>query len=266
MMDGQAVLFSALGSGSGGNAYFVESAAGALLVDAGFSRRELLRRMASAGCDPGRLRGALLTHEHGDHSAGAQMLCDTLDIPLYAAAGTAAALSRCGKLPKLVRTFEPGGCFEAVGFHVSSFPLSHDVETVGFRLERGGVSIGIATDLGMAGESVRRYLRHCRALVIESNYDREMLMHSDRRLEVKRRIMGVRGHLGNTDACELLGGVLDEETSLLMIAHVSRECNDAGRLAAVCADRLRELHAVSCRLEILRQDEPCGPFRIDAEG
>ena len=259
-MDEKTVFLSALGSGSGGNAFFVESPEGALLVDQGFSRRELLRRMECAGCDPSRLKGALLTHEHGDHARGARVLCDSLHLPLYTTAAAALALRRCGNLPEMVRVFEPGARFEAAGFSVTSFPLPHDVDTVGFRLDFHGVSVGIATDLGSAGESVRRYLRRCRALVIESNYDREMLMNSDRRLEVKRRIMGFHGHLDNRETSSLLGELLDGETELLMLAHVSRECNDRERLSALCAARVRELHLEACRLEVLRQDEPSEKF------
>lgn len=261
-MDDRKISFISLGSGSEGNAYFVESPAGALLVDQGFSRKELLRRMEAAGCDPSRLCGALLTHEHGDHSAGARVFCDALKLPLYATPETVLRLSKGKKLPKLVRTFEPGARFELGGFEVSSFALSHDVETVGFRLSSCGVNIGIATDLGCVNEGVKRHLRNCHALILESNYDHEMLMNSSRTLELKRRIFGFRGHLGNRDTAELLAEVLDDEVELLLLAHVSRECNDYGKLAEFCAGKLKELKRDKCRFEVLMQDEPSEKFTI----
>ena len=261
-MNDNTVFLSALGSGSSGNAFFVESPEGALLIDQGFSRKELLSRMERAGCDPGKLRGALLTHEHGDHSLGARVFCDTLGVPLYATAETILKLQRTKKLPKLVRSFEPGAKFNIAGFNIASFALSHDVETVGFRLEYSDIAIGIATDLGCVNENVKRHLRNCRALVIESNYDHEMLMNSDRRLELKRRIFGFRGHLGNRETAELLGELLDDNSRLLLLAHVSRECNNYDKLAGLCAGRLRELNRENCRFSVLKQDEPSEKFAI----
>ena len=256
------VFFSSLGSGSDGNSYFIDAPDGALLVDQGFSRRELLARMEKAHCDPTRLRGALLTHEHGDHARGARVFCDTFGLPLYTTLATASSLAKHGNLPKLVRTFDPGAEFEVAGFGVRSFALPHDVETVGFHLEVAGVTIGLATDLGCVGESVKRQLTDCSALVLESNYDREMLMNSDRTLELKRRIFGFRGHLDNECAAELLGELLGEHTGLLLLAHVSRECNDRELLRDYCRRKLRELHRDDLEFAVLRQDEPSVRFAV----
>ncbi|MCI5779140.1 MAG: MBL fold metallo-hydrolase [Lentisphaeria bacterium] len=263
MADGE-VFFISLGSGSEGNSFFLDTPRGALLIDQGFSRRELLARMKRAGCDPSRLRGALLTHEHSDHAKGARVFCDALRLPLYTSIGTATRLARRNNLPKLVRTFEPGAAFDVAGVEISSFALPHDVDTVGFHITCDNVSVGIATDLGCAGESVRRQLANCNALVIESNYDREMLMNSDRTLELKRRICGFRGHLDNAYTAELLAELLGEETGLLLLAHVSRECNDPELLRTVCREKLRELHRDDLRFDILRQDEPSARFTVRA--
>ncbi|MBE6375647.1 MAG: MBL fold metallo-hydrolase [Lentisphaerae bacterium] len=263
-MDDQTVFLSSLGSGSSGNAFFVESPEGAILIDQGFSRKELLARMEKCGCDPHKLKGALLTHEHSDHSCGARVFCDTFNLPLYATPETTARLTVSGNLPKTVRTFEPGAVFPLAGFNITSFALSHDVETVGFKLQCRELQIGIATDLGIVSESVKRHLRNCHALVIESNYDREMLMNSQRRLELKRRILGFRGHLGNLDTAELLAELLCNDSKLLLLAHVSRECNDYGKLEELCSSRLKELQKEHCLFRVLRQDEPSERFAISA--
>ena len=254
------IYLTSLGSGSSGNSFFVDTPAGALLVDQGFSRRELLARMENAGCDPAKLCGALLTHEHGDHAKGARVFCDALNIPLYTTMTTASGLAKKNNLPKLVRTFEPGAAFEISGIDISTFALPHDVDTVGFNICWQGISIGIATDLGCAGASIRRALTNCHALVIESNYDREMLMNSQRRLELKRRILGFRGHLGNLDTAELLAELLCDDSKLLLLAHVSRECNDYDKLAGLCAARLKELNKEHCRFTVLQQDTPSEKF------
>ena len=261
-MEFDKIFLSSLGSGSDGNAYFAESPEGALLIDQGFSRKELLRRMENAGCDPARLCGALLTHEHGDHSTGARVFCDMFDLPLYATPETVMRLKKNNRLPKQVRIFEPGAKFSLAGFDINSFALSHDVETVGFRLQCRGVNIGIATDLGCVSESVKRNLKNCHALILESNYDHEMLMNSSRSLDLKRRIFGFRGHLSNRDTAELLGELLDENVELLLLAHVSRECNDYDKLAILCSERLNELQRESCRFQVLKQDSPSEKFII----
>ena len=258
------VFFSSLGSGSDGNSYFIDTPDGALLVDQGFSRRELFDRMTRAQCDPSRLKGALLTHGHGDHARGARVFCDACNLPLYTTMATAATLAKQGNLPKLVRTFEPGAEFEVAGFEIRSFALPHDVDTVGFHIGCGNVSIGIATDLGCAGESVKRQLVDCNALVLESNYDREMLMNSPRSLTLKRRICGFQGHLDNVTAAELLGELLGDHTGLLLLAHVSRECNAPELLREFCRKKLRELHRDDLFFDILRQDEPSPRFAIHA--
>lgn len=263
-MSNSPLFLTSLGSGSGGNAFFLESEDDALLIDQGFSRKELLRRMEICNCDPAKLRGALLTHEHSDHSIGARVFCDTFNLPLYATVETIARLSKGKKLPKMVRAFEPGAKFEAAGFAVTTFSIPHDVDTVGFRVERNNSKIGFATDLGCVNESIKRHLFNCHALVIESNYDKQMLMNSDRSLDVKRRIMGFRGHLENFDTFGLLGELLGNDSALLLLAHVSRECNDYEMLAGLCAGRLRELNRTDCRFDVLRQDQPSEKFVISS--
>ena len=261
-MNKSELLITSLGSGSSGNAFFIESPGGALLIDQGFSRKELISRMEKTGCDPRTLRGALLTHEHSDHSKGTRVFCDTFNIPLYTTVETAMKLKCKNCLPEKVLTFEPGAVFDIDDFHISTFPVSHDVETVGFNIAACGLSIGFATDCGCVNENLRRKLCNCHALIIESNYDLEMLMNSNRSLQLKRRIFGFRGHLDNRTTFELLKELLHEKTQLLLLAHVSRECNDYGTLSDSCKKHLQELNMDSIRFEVLTQESPSGKFSI----
>ena len=253
---------TSLGSGSSGNAFFIESPNGALLIDQGFSRKELLSRMEKTNCDPALLRGALLTHEHGDHAKGSRVFCDTLNIPLYTTVETAMKLKTKESLPKKVLTFEPGAVFDIDEFHISSFPVSHDVDTVGFNISVDDLSIGFATDCGYVNENLRRQLNNCHALIIESNYDLEMLMNSNRSLDLKRRIFGFRGHLDNRTTFELLKELLHDKTQLLLLAHVSRECNDYDMLFDSCKKHLQQLNMSNIRFDVLKQDLPLGKYSI----
>ena len=263
-MADNAVFFGALGSGSSGNAFVIEYQDEAIIIDQGFSRKELLKRMECAGFSSGKLSAALLTHEHTDHCRGSRVFCDALELPLYTTAKTARYLSLHGTLPKQVRAFEPGAEFTHGSFTIKSFSVSHDaVDPVGFQISCGDIRIGIATDFGYAPENIRRELRGCDALVLESNYDREMLMNSNRRIELKRRIFGVRGHLGNSDSIQLLPDLIGENTKLLLMAHISSECNSPELVRNGCASLLEQLEiADRLKLEILQQDIPSARFML----
>ena len=263
-MDENTVFLGSLGSGSSGNAFVIEYRNESLIIDQGFSRKELLKRMSSAGFAPDKLCAALLTHEHSDHCKGSRVFCDTLELPLYTTAKTARYLSLHSTLPRHVCAFEPGESFELGNFAVRSFPLPHDaVDPVGFQLCCGEIKIGFATDFGHASENIRRELRNCDALVIESNYDREMLMNSNRDLGLKRRIFGVRGHLGNRESSELLPDLIGERTKMVMLAHISSECNTPELVKDSC-DSILKAHDMLSRLhlEILTQHAPSPRFAL----
>jgi len=257
------VKLSVLGSGSRGNSLVLSSEEGALIVDMGFSRRELRCRLDRIGVDPGSIRAALLTHEHDDHSKGCRVFCNELDIPLCAAGPTANYLRRKGKLPDKVMEFEPGLGFRIAGFDIEPFAVQHDaVCPVGFVIRRDGCSIGIATDLGDVNALVMHELHDCTALVLESNYDAGMLRDSDRQLYLKRRILGRNGHLDNRVALQAIGDLLTPRTSVLMLAHLSGECNRPELVKNLFSARLRELGRSDLRFEVLSQEQPVGPVEL----
>ena len=259
------VKLCALGSGSRGNALVLTGGDGsAIIVDVGFSRRETHGRMRRVEVDPGTLRAALLTHEHDDHSKGCRVFCDELNIPLCTASLTADYLRKKGKLPARVLEFEPGTDFQIGGFEVSPFLVQHDaVEPVGFVIRRDGVKIGIATDLGDVNALAFQRLCDCDALVLESNYDRQMLRDSDRQLYLKRRILGRHGHLDNLAALAALDRLLTARTRVLLLAHLSSECNSRELVQSLFAERLRELGREDIHLAIIAQDEPLEPSGLE---
>ena len=248
------VCLSALGSGSRGNALVLSSPDGALIVDVGFSRREVRTRMERLGLDPCRLRAALLTHEHDDHSRGCRVFCDELNIPLCTASPTAEYLRRRGKLPGRVLEFEPGCEFQIGGFEVEPFAVQHDaVAPVGFVVRREGVKIGIATDLGNVNMLAMQRLEDCDALVLESNYCPVLLDNSSRPYSLKMRIKSSHGHLSNADAIELMAALDASKVEKIFLAHISKECNNM--------DHIRELLESSGRLSaILNKIEIVSPF------
>ncbi|NDE85137.1 MAG: MBL fold metallo-hydrolase, partial [Verrucomicrobia bacterium] len=142
------VTLTVLGSGSRGNSLHVEYEGKAILVDAGLSAKQLEARMMQVGADAAELLGIILTHEHGDHSAGLKTFLKKRRCPVYATHGTKDALE-----PNLAtaewRAFEAGAKVEMGGFLVETFPVPHDAaEPIGMRITAGQVRVGLVSDLG----------------------------------------------------------------------------------------------------------------------
>ena len=214
-----------LASGSSGNCIHVESATTALLVDAGISARETLRRMEAADLDPAKLRAICVSHEHTDHVAGLAQLHKKLGLKLYANGDTARAVRGAEQLPW--NLFADGCPFSVGDIEILPFPLPHDAYApVGFVLASGPVRLGIATDLGMPTQLVRERLRGCQLLVLEANHDETLLHSSFRPWALKQRILGRQGHLSNETAAALLADIASDTLQQVFLAHLSRECNN----------------------------------------
>ncbi len=250
-----------LGSGSQGNSLIISSGNDAVLVDAGFSRKEILKRLEKLEFDPSLIRCVLLTHEHTDHFNGVPVFCDTLQIPLCAAGNVLAMKKRKkARLPQQLWSFEPGEQFNIGTFQVSTFPVQHDaIDPVGFVIGCGGLRIGIATDLGEVGPVVRRNLTNCEVLILESNYDVDMLRNSERTPSLINRINGRHGHLDNRAAAAALENLLGERSRLLLLAHRSAECNTQELVYNGIGEALKKLQKSALPFAVLSQETS---FRI----
>lgn len=249
--------FTILGSGSSGNATVIHGPDGDLLLDAGFSRKELERRMAMRDIDPAGIKAVLLTHEHIDHVQGCRVFADHYDCPVYLTAGTESKLpcKNCSPANKVL--IESGAVFELCGVRIEAFSIPHDVEeAVAYTFHCGNKKLGYATDLGMAGMMIINRLQACNALVLESNYEPSLLMASGRPMPLKRRIMSRHGHLSNSAALDAAGQLLHETMSHLVFAHLSTECNDAEKVYSdLCEFLLANNRQDICPC-VARQDEP----------
>lgn len=221
--------FCSLASGSRGNATVVEHGRTRLLVDCGLSAREAGRRLAQAGGTPDGLSALLLTHEHGDHVRGAAVLARTYDIPVWMTAGTAAALGEHG-IPR-VRLFRPGEPFAIDDLAVQPYPVAHDArEPCQFVLGDGARRLGLLSDAGSVDAVVETALAGCDALLLECNYDEDMLARGPYPPALKRRIAGPCGHLGNGQAAQLLRRIDGSRLQHVVAVHIS-EHNNTPRLA-----------------------------------
>jgi phosphoribosyl 1,2-cyclic phosphodiesterase len=251
-----------LGSGSRGNCCAVEYDGAAILIDAGFSPREIEHRAERTGLALGSVDAIVLTHEHGDHARGAGRLARRLRVPVLTAPGTWTRLApRMRHAEHLVL----GLCtrVEIGPFVVTACPTSHDAaEPLALAVEStGGVRIGFAYDLGRATAGVRYLLRDLTAIVLEANHDDVLLRTSRYPPVVQRRIAGSAGHLSNRAAADLLAQVHHPGLDVVVLAHLSQECNTADEARATVTSAL---HRAGFRgsLHVAQQDQPLGPIRL----
>lgn len=216
-----------LQSGSNGNCIYVESQGVRLLLDAGISGKQAAERLAQRGRDIRDVQAVILSHDHADHVRCAGVFQRKFKLPLYVTPATLAAASQYGTLGKLddVRLFQSGQplTFEHVTVHTLATP--HDAaDGVAFVVEAEGARLGVLTDLGHAFEALGPALATLDAVLIESNYDEDMLENGSYPFFLKQRIRGPRGHLSNVDAARLLGE-FGGRLRWACLGHLSQENN-----------------------------------------
>jgi phosphoribosyl 1,2-cyclic phosphodiesterase len=261
-----------LASGSKGNCTVLSSSAASVLVDAGISCRETLKRMKAAGEDPHKLKAIVISHEHNDHVAGLQVLARKLQIPVYITEATYQNWRRStkdaeGKPAKLERRehFQSGRSFSVADITITPFTIPHDAtDPCGFTFNAGGIKIGIVTDLGYLPFSVKDQLRRCDGLMIESTHDLEMLRNGPYPWTVKQRVMSRVGHLSNTALAEFFQKDYDGQAAFLVLAHLSEHNNhpELARETAYQALGGRLNLFQSCAIQLAQQDQPLQPLTL----
>ncbi|MDK9707484.1 MAG: MBL fold metallo-hydrolase [Desulforhopalus sp.] len=229
------VRFSILGSGSRGNSVYIESGRTGILVDAGFSGKEMQSRLHKIGRDLHDVQAIFLTHEHNDHIGGVGVLSRKYRIPAYANPGTfAAGEARLGRLFSRME-FETGSEVAIGDLLVRSFSVSHDTaDPVGFVVSDAQNSIGYCTDTGKVSHLMARRLSGCNALILEFNHNLEMLKNGPYPLPLQQRVRSSKGHLSNEDAATFLAELMGEHVHSVVLAHLS-ETNNTPRLAREAA-------------------------------
>jgi len=226
-----------LGSGSRGNATVIDNGSTRVLVDAGFSSRELKRRLATAGVAPESIDALIVTHEHGDHVCGAARAALRWKWTVHATAGTVEGAPEL--IAADVRTFDAGATLTLGTMSVQTVPTSHDatdpVAVVASDMI-SGARAAVVMDLGRMTTHLRDAIRDVDILVLESNHDEAMLARGPYPLSVQRRIAGVTGHLSNREAAMVARVCAHSGLQHLVLAHLSEQCNTPDHaLASVSA-------------------------------
>ena len=257
------IRFSVLASGSSGNCCYVETDQANVLIDAGLSAREIERRLGLVGVKAETLNALIVTHEHGDHIRGAGPLCRRYDLPLYI---NRATFNRGSKILKNISKpvfIETGAMLEINDLILESFTKCHDaVDPIGVVLSANGSKIGIVTDLGKSTGLAENKLRRCQALIMEFNYDPQMLDQGPYPLNLKRRIKSRDGHLSNQQAAELLQAVSHEDLRIVVLAHLSETNNDPDKAFQSASGALKNCGLENIRILTGNQDTPIPMERI----
>jgi len=216
------VKFSVLGSGSKGNCTLVESGSTRLLIDNGFSGKELIGRLEGIGVAAESISALVITHEHIDHVKGVGVLARKLHLPVYANPLTfRAAEKTLGQIP-VRKEFNTGEAFCVDGLQIHPFSVSHDTaDPVGFVVGDGKLCLGYCTDTGKITQLIRNRLKRCQALVLEANHDVDMLWQGPYPLPLKQRVLSSQGHLANNDALAFAVELAMGQLRHLILAHLS---------------------------------------------
>lgn len=220
--------FCPLFSGSSGNALYLGCENTHILIDAGMSGAKITAEMERAGLSPADLSAILITHEHSDHIAGAGILSRRYGLPIYANEATWEAMrDKLGNIPdKNVRTFETGSGFHIGELEITPFATPHDAaEPVGYSFYAGRNKLSIATDLGNVRESWLKHVEESDLVLLEANHDVDMLKAGRYPYELKRRILGAKGHLSNDAAGQAAVELVRRGVRSIVLGHLSGENN-----------------------------------------
>lgn len=220
-----------LQSGSNGNAIYVETMGVRLLFDAGISGRQAELRMAQHGRDIRSVDAVIISHDHRDHIQCAGIYHRKFHLPIYVTERTfQSSRANLGKMLGL-QHFNSGQPLEFGEVRVHTVRTPHDgVDGVCFIVEGPEGRLGILTDLGHVFEDLFDVVRDLDAVYLESNYDPNMLEHSDYPEFLKDRIQGDGGHLSNGEASDLIGSIDGLRLQWVALSHLSGE-NNSPRLA-----------------------------------
>ena len=222
--------FCSLYSGSSGNSLFVETENTKILVDAGMSCKKIEQALDYIEVNPSSINAIIVTHEHSDHIKGISTISRKFDIPVFATKETFDAMPiQTEKLSKNnIKFFKPTEKFTINDLKILPFSIPHDAANpCGFNITNDtNQQISIATDIGHMTKSILKHLEGSEFILLESNYDTEVLKYCSYPFKLKYRIAGDTGHLSNTIAGKTISYLLkNSNLNTAMLGHLSKESN-----------------------------------------
>ncbi|MDR0795564.1 MAG: MBL fold metallo-hydrolase [Tannerella sp.] len=224
------VSFLSLASGSSGNCYYLGTPEYGILIDAGIYVRSLKKILKDKEIDFEKIIAVLVTHDHGDHIKTVGCLGEKYHIPIYSTEHVHDGIDRSRFVEETLfqsrRIIEKEIPFTIRDFRIEAFEVPHDSsDNVGYMIQFGNHTFTIVTDMGYITEKVSRYLCMANHLVLESNYDEEMLRSGSYPDFLKERVSSKTGHLSNQEAAEFLATNFSPNWNNVWLCHLSRENN-----------------------------------------
>jgi len=265
------LTFFSLGSGSCGNCYYLATESDAIIIDCGVSLRRFKKYMLEYGMKTGKVKAVLITHDHADHIKAAGKISNEYSLPVYATHQVHEGMDKnwqaSVKIPvenrHNVGLDEP---FQVGSFRITAFPIPHDAtENVGYYIEVGNYRLSIMTDVGEVTEEVKTYISKSTHLILEANYDEEMLWHGRYPQMLKERISSGHGHLSNKKSAIALAENFCEGLRNVWLCHLSEENNHPELARKTFETVLRSygiVAGVDFTLDVLRRKIPTGPFLL----
>ncbi|MGL5979831.1 MAG: MBL fold metallo-hydrolase [Phocaeicola sp.] len=224
------IQFISLGSGSSGNSYYLGGDTGGILIDAGVGIRTLKRGLKERGVAMEKIKAVFITHDHADHIKAAGHLGEKYNLPIYATRKVHEGINRnycvTEKLSSSVRYLEKEHPQQVGDFEVTPFEVPHDgSDNVGYCVEVDGKVFSFLTDLGEITPVAAHYICKAHYLIIEANYDEEMLRMGPYPKYLQERIQGRNGHMSNQDTARFLGENYNLHLKYIFLCHLSKDNN-----------------------------------------
>lgn len=226
-----AILFKSFGSGSSGNCAFIGDRSGGILIDAGVDSRTVLDGLESMDLSMRDIHGICLTHDHGDHVRCVYSLARRHNhIKVFCTPKALSGIMRRHSISRRLKDYHQPIYkefpFKVGSFEITAFDVSHDgTDNAGFFISKGDLKMTVATDLGCISERADFYLRQANFIVLESNYDAEMLRNGKYSSYLKARIAAYNGHMDNAETARYLASIKSPELKNVFLCHLSQDNN-----------------------------------------
>ncbi len=254
--------FCSLSSGSSGNCYYIGNEFHGILIDAGISATSIRKFLRNLSIPIDSIMGILITHNHIDHIRGLEALTKKNHIPAFTTLKIwDSILTRHKNISRdCIREIPHQEKFNIANFDIEAFRVNHDApETIGFRISASGKKITIATDLGHICQTAASYIKDSNLLVIESNYDEQMLENGRYPYFLKERIRSENGHLGNHQTSVFLADNFNDSISHIFLAHLSKNNNTPEKALETLLNTFREkgiLFSDKQQISVLNRNTP----------
>lgn len=265
------VKFISLASGSSGNCYYIGTESYGILIDAGIAARTIKKALKEFGIGMDTIIGVFVTHDHADHIKGVGGLGEKLNIPIYSTSlvhqGINKSYCMTEKLHSSVRYLEKNEPMQLRDFRIESFEVPHDgTDNVGYCIEIDGKTFSFLTDLGEITPMAAEYICKANYLILEANYDEDMLRMGNYPQYLKERIISRTGHMSNTDTAEFLAENISENLQYIWLCHLSKDNNHPELAYKTVEFRLRDKGIVvgkDVQLSALKRNTPSEVYESD---